>query len=109
MKKAKKPAPYPPPEVVPLGDGMVAQVTDYAFEIYDKDFNLILGFSEDDGSICAIAASGARSGLYPDFLSKFAERLWHWARAAETAAYLENHGAEQDIWKGKQPLQEQAK
>lgn len=108
MKNSKKPH-IPPPEVIQLGDGMVAQITEYTFEIYDKDFNVILGFSEDDGSICAIAASGARSGLYPDFLSKFAERLWHWARAAETAAYLENHGAEQDIWKGKQPLQEQAK
>ena len=108
MKNSKKPH-IPPPEVIQLGDGMVAHVTEYSFDIYDKDFNVILRFDEDDGFICAEAANGSRSGLNPDFLSKFAERLWHWARAAETAAYLENHGAEQDIWKGKQPLQEQAK
>lgn len=101
MKNAKKPAPYPPPEIVRLGDGMVAQVTDFAFEIYDADFNLILRISEDDGFICATSSNGSRSDLNPDFLSKFAERLWHWARAAEADAYLENNGAEQDIWKGK--------
>lgn len=100
MKNSKKPH-IPPPEIVQLGDGMVAQVTDYAFEIYDADFNLILRISEDDGFICATASNGSRSDLTPDFLSKFAERLWHWARAAETAAYLEKNGAEQDIWKGK--------
>lgn len=86
MKKAKKPAPYPPPEIVQLGSDMVAQVTEYAFEIYDKDFNLILRISEDDGFICSTAASGARSDLNPDFLSTFAERLWHWARVVETRA-----------------------
>ena len=102
-KRTKKPPAIPPPEIIPLGDGMVAQVTDYSFEIYDADFNLILRISEDDGFICATASNGSRSDLNPDFLSKFAERLWHWARAAETAAYLENNGAEQDIWKGKQP------
>lgn len=86
MKKAKKPAPYPPPEVVPLGDGMVAHVTEYSFDIYDKDFNVILRFDEDDGFICAEAANGSRSDLNPDFLSTFAERLWHWARVVETRA-----------------------
>lgn len=85
MKNSKKPH-IPPPEVIQLGDGMVAQITEYTFEIYDKDFNVILGFSEDDGSICAIASNGSRSGLCPDFLSKFAERLWHWARVVETRA-----------------------
>lgn len=108
MKNSKKPH-IPPPEVIQLGDGMVAQVTEYAFEIFDGDFNPILSFDENDGVIRAIASNGSRSYLNPDFLSKFAEHLWHWARAAETAAYLESHGAEQDIWKGKQPLQEQAK
>lgn len=86
MKNAKKPSAIPPPEIIPLGDGMVAQVTDFAFEIYDADFNLILRISEDDGFICSTAASGARSDLNPDFLSKFAERLWHWARVVETRA-----------------------
>ena len=103
MKNVNKPPRIPPPEVIPLGDGMFAQVTEFAFDIFDKDFNCILRFDEDDGSICATAANGARSGLNPDFLSKFAERLWHWARAAETNSYLYEHGAEQDIWKGKQP------
>lgn len=102
MKNAKKPH-IPPPEIVPLGDGMVAQVTEYTFEIYDKDFNVILRFDEDDGFICATSSNGARSELNPDYLSKFAERLWHWARAAETCAYLYSHGAEQDIWKNKYP------
>ena len=74
MKNSKKPH-IPPPEVVPLGDGMVAQVTD-----------LILRISEDDGFICATASNGFRSDLNPDFLSKFAERLWHWARVVETRA-----------------------
>jgi len=86
MKNAKKPAPYPPPEIVRLGDGMVAQVTDFAFELYDADFNLILRISEDDGFICATASNGSRSDLNPDFLSKLAERLWHWARVVETRA-----------------------
>lgn len=86
MKNAKKPAPYPPPEIVRLGDGMVAQVTDFAFEIYGVDFNLILRISEDDGFISATASDGSSSDLSPDFLSKFAERLWHWARVVETRA-----------------------
>lgn len=86
MKNAKKPPAIPPPEIIPLGDGMVAQVTDYSFEIYDADFNLIFRISEDDGFICATASNGSRSDLNPDFLSKFAERLWHWARVVETRA-----------------------
>ena len=102
MKNVKKPIIHPP-EVIRLGDSMVAQVTKYTFEIFDEDFNPILSFDENYGIIRAIASSGSRSYLNPDFLSKFAERLWHWARAAETCAHLEQHGAEQDIWKGKQP------
>ena len=86
MKNVNKPPRIPPPEIIPLGDGMVAQVTDFAFEIYDADFNLILRISEDDGFICATASNGSRSDLNPDFLSKFAERLWHWARVVETRA-----------------------
>ena len=102
MKNVKKPIIHPQ-EVIRLGDGMVAQVTKYTFEIFDEDFNPILSFDENDGMIRAIASSGSRSYLNPDFLSKFAERLWHWARAAGTCAHLEQHGAEQDIWKDKQP------
>ena len=102
MKNSKKPH-IPPPEVIQLGDGMFAQVTKYAFEIFDEDFTPILSFDENDGVIRAISSNGSRSYLNSDFLSKFAERLWHWARAAETSSYLYEHGAEQDVWKGKQP------
>lgn len=86
MKNVNKPPRIPPPEIVQLGDGMVAQVTDFACEIYDADFNLILRIFEDDGFICATASNGSRSDLNPDFLSKFAERLWQWARVVETRA-----------------------
>ncbi len=57
MKNSKKPH-IPPPEIVQLGDGMVAQVTKYTFEIFDEDFNPILSFDENDEEVSRCGVQG---------------------------------------------------
>lgn len=85
MTKHKNRVEVPPPEEFPLGYAFRCQVTPNAFAIFDSDFNQIIRFCEDDGSITATAGN-AFTGCGPDGVSKFAERLWQWAKAAERSA-----------------------
>ena len=85
MTKRKNRVEVPPPEEFPLGHQFRCQVTPYAFAIFDRDFNQIIRFCEDDGFLTA-KAGGAFSDCTPDGITKFAERLWQWAKAAERLA-----------------------